>query len=318
MSNVSIQIDDINIFAGVSYILLSLLSLTLYFIVMYIIYRYYTTDFAAHPFYILIIHLFVADAGYLLMNLTIIPAYILSGQRLLSRNVHNAVFSCNTLFFFSLAASSFLIALNRLFVFKFPKLNNIFFIRPNIKITACVPWILSTICMLTHWLVLDCPIDLNPTTMVLMYVCSNGGSVPEIITLAPATAAIILTIFYVYLFAEIYRKNRSAKSLLRSAQQKERDKQEWRLIIQGATIGFGLLLANMSFLIFPNLSTHPAVIMITNWCSIFNCMLSPVILLLFNSQIRRCIMKMRGQSVIHTNVVTLSKKHDKIDIALEM
>lgn len=118
-----------HVVAAISYIVLALIAIGLYALVLYILRKHYETDFKQHSFYLLVMSLALADLGYLAMNVLLIPAYLLAGRQLLSDVWHDLAFSANTLFFFSLAGTSWLIAFNRLCAFQLATLNRILFQR---------------------------------------------------------------------------------------------------------------------------------------------------------------------------------------------
>lgn len=177
-----------------------------------------------------------------------------------------------------------------------------------------VPWIYSTACMIIHWMVLGCPKTIDVQKMTLKYACA----VPKSLALSPSALALSLTAIYVYLFAAVTYTNRKHRHVGRTPEQKKRQQHEWRLILQGAAIGFALLLANIGYNTFPTLSDHSVVAMLANWCNIFNCMLSPIILLTLNTVVRQYAVDMCtcSNQPAATCVLPLIMRSNKVAVAV--
>ncbi|KAK6019434.1 hypothetical protein OSTOST_14930 [Ostertagia ostertagi] len=205
--------------------------------------------------------------------------------------VYNVVNFLDTVGYNGVLDFTFLMAVNRLTVFLFPRIHSLLFDSSNIKKTIIFVW-----CFLLMQITVEysmrCYKQFTYDEFYFYFSCKNPDLIYVVIWLSSMryqsyTFPIIMFITYIILF--FYIKTRLAQTTTKGKTGQRQRKYEVNLVVQAVIISFFLELQTLSFTVLPMLGSGNDRFyssLAQNVISIMNNSSNPYVYFFFNSQIR--------------------------------
>lgn len=228
MNNTLAPLSD-RLIAGASYGGLSLIGLTFNISLLVVLVRNRST-FSSSVFYVFVWQLMLGDMTILISQIVVAMPLSLSGRALLGEGfLRLALSSFDTVGFYIISLTTFILSLNRLTVFVAPRINDILFKKPVVYTIFAIPWTYAAF-WTVYTSLMGCPKTFSHEAYYFSFNCSTNISqldrqIYDFVATACFCGPVVSLVFYMITFVAIRLKvGRRAEDERTAAQQRKRER----------------------------------------------------------------------------------------------